>query len=102
MSDDRTKKSYEDVSDYAIAPDMLEVLFDKQTECALIWSTSDGWPVGVMHRYMWANERFWITCAKPRLRVPALRARMPATTSASSFCPLPETPHTPRISWAWR
>jgi hypothetical protein len=75
MADERTKKSYEDVSEYPIDPDLLEVLFDKQTECALCWSTTDGWPVGVMHRYVWHDGKFWITTMSHRKRVPALRKR---------------------------
>lgn len=37
------------------------------------WTNSAGWPVGVMHRYVWHHEKFWITCKGQRKRVPALR-----------------------------
>lgn len=89
MTDDRTKKSYEDVSEYAIAPELLEVLFDKQTECALCWSTSDGWPVGVMHRYVWHDGKFWITTMGHRKRVPALRKRSKSCVIVSGENVLP-------------
>ena len=72
---DRAKKSYEDVSVYPIDGPLREVLFDKQTECALCWTTTDGWPVGVMHRYVWRDGTFWLTTMSQRKRVPALRKR---------------------------
>ncbi len=76
MTDEsRTKKSYEDVSVYPIDEPLREVLFARQSECALCWTTSDGWPVGVMHRYVWRDGRFWITTMAHRKRVPALRRR---------------------------
>lgn len=75
MDDRRTKKSYEDVSQYPIDEELRERLFAKQSECALCWSTSDGWPVGVMHRYVWRDGTFWLTTMSHRKRVPALRKR---------------------------
>ena len=69
----------------SIAPELLEVLFDKQTECALCWSTADGWPVGVMHRYVWRDGKFWITTMGHRKRVPALRKRNKVSTPASKL-----------------
>jgi hypothetical protein len=89
MSDDRTKKSYEDVSEYAIASELLEVLFEKQTECALCWTTNDGWPVGVMHRYVWRDGKFWITTMGHRKRVPALRKRAKSCVIVSGENVLP-------------
>lgn len=75
MAEDRTKKSYEDVSVYPIDEPLREVLFAAQTECSLSWTTTDGWPVGVMHRYVWHDGKFWITTMAHRKRVPALRKR---------------------------
>lgn len=69
------KKSYEDVSVYPIDDPLREVLFATQSECALCWSTTDGWPVGVMHRYVWHDGKFWLTTMSHRKRVPALRKR---------------------------
>ena len=48
------------------------------------WTTRDGWPVGVMHRFVWHEERFWITCAVERKRVAALRARPQSSVVVSS------------------
>ena len=36
---------------------------------------SDGWPVGVTHRYIWARGRIWVTTSSQRHRVTALRGR---------------------------
>lgn len=85
MADEPLKlNNYLDVSKVGIDLDKRDRLFEAQTEATVMWSTKDGWPVGVMHRYMWANDRFWITCAKHRLRVPALRARPKSCISISS------------------
>ncbi len=71
----RNKESYDDVSVYPVGDDLRARLFDVQTECAVVWSTTDGWPVGVMHRYVWHDDRFWVTTMAHRKRVPALRKR---------------------------
>jgi len=68
-------EDYEDVSVYGIDQTRRETLLARQHECAVVWSTRDGWPVGVMHIYVWHEGRFWVTCTGERKRVPALRAR---------------------------
>lgn len=85
MADDMLKlDNYRDVSRVGIDDAKRDELFEAQTEGTVMWSTSDGWPVGVMHRYVWARDRFWITCASQRLRVPALRKRPKSCISISS------------------
>jgi hypothetical protein len=64
---------YEDVSQYPVSDEVRDEMFTLQTECAVVWSTKDGWPVGVMHRFVWSDEAIWVTCATHRKRVPALR-----------------------------
>lgn len=68
-------EDYDDVSVYAIEPERREAMLARQLECAVVWSTRDGWPVGVMHLYVWHEGRFWVTCTAARKRVAALRAR---------------------------
>jgi len=46
------KASLEEVSNYPVDPEKMEQLFALQTQCAICWSTSDGWPIGVMHRFV--------------------------------------------------
>ena len=52
------KASFEEVSSYPVGPEKMEQLFALQTECAICWSTSDGWPIGVIHRYVWKDGLF--------------------------------------------
>jgi len=68
-------EDFEDVSIYTIDAARREALLARGQECAIVWSTQDAWPIGVMHLYLWHNDRFWVTCTQQRKRVPALRAR---------------------------
>lgn len=68
-------EDFEDVSLYTIDEAAREALLARHRECAVVWSTRDGWPVGVMHLYLWRDDRFWVTCTARRKRVAALRAR---------------------------
>jgi hypothetical protein len=90
MSEARQAKvNYDDVSGYPLDPDKIERLFQLQSECAVLWSTSEGWPVGVMHRFVYQDGKFWVTCASQRKRVPALRKRdMSAVIVSSEGTPL--------------
>lgn len=72
--DDRLE-DFEDVSRYPIDEADRDALLEAHRECAVVWSTRDGWPVGVMHLYLWHEGRFWVTCTARRKRVAALRAR---------------------------
>ncbi len=67
--------SLEEVSQYPLDDEQRERLFALQRVCAVCWSTSDGWPVGVTHRYIWARGRIWVTTSGQRQRVKALRKR---------------------------
>ncbi len=73
MSDAKT--NYDDVSIYPLDREKIERLCQLQSECAVLWSTKDGWPMGVMHRFVYLHGRFWVTCAEQRKRVPALKKR---------------------------
>ena len=46
------KASLEEVSNDPVDPEKMEQLFALQTQCAICGSTSDGWPIGVMHRFV--------------------------------------------------
>jgi ribosomal protein L24E len=48
-------------------------LLSKARECVFNWSTKDGWPVGVVHAFVWRDGRTWITCGRHRHRIAALR-----------------------------
>ena len=66
-------QDHETVSGYPLDDEQLESLLTNAGECALNWSTRDGWPVGVIHAFLWKDGRFWITCAVHRHRVAAIR-----------------------------
>jgi len=78
------KASFEEVSNYPIDPEKMKELFALQTECAICWSTSDGWPIGVIHRFVWRDEKIWATCSGQRKRVPALRRNPKSCVIVSS------------------
>ena len=64
---------HETVSIYPYTDEQIDKICSLSGECVLMWSTKDGWPVGVMHAYVWHDGKFWITCAGHRHRVSALR-----------------------------
>ena len=80
----KPKSNYVDVSDVGVDNAKRELLYAAQTECCLLWTTSDGWPVGVMHRFVWHDERFWLTLTAERKRAIALRARPKSAIVVSS------------------
>ncbi len=67
--------SLEEVSEYILDESDRERLFELQRVCSVCWTTADGWPVGVTHRYLWARDRIWVTTSAQRHRVIALRKR---------------------------
>jgi len=82
-----TKKleDYDDISVYGIDASRREALLARYHECSVVWTTSDGWPVGVMHIYVWHEGRFWVTCTRaflgdvhPRTQTRRGPARPPA------------------------
>ncbi len=64
---------HEIVSIYPFSDAEVEQLMSQSRECVLMWSTSDGWPVGVVHAYVWHEGKIWITFAAHRHRAAAIR-----------------------------
>lgn len=64
---------HEVVSIYPFNDSEREELLTKARECTFNWSTKDGWPVGVIHAFVWRNGSGWITCGAHRHRVAAIR-----------------------------
>jgi hypothetical protein len=58
-------------------------------ECALNWTTRDGWPVGVMHVFVWHEGRVWLNFMSHRHRAAAIRRdpRVCVIVSSSSAPP---------------
>jgi general stress protein 26 len=65
----------EEVSQYGLEESDRERLFALQRVCSVCWTTTDGWPIGVTHRYIWSDGRIWVTTSAQRHRVTALRRR---------------------------
>ena len=67
------EENYEDLAAYDLDADVEEELLDAHNECTFIWSNREGWPVGVIMSYVWAEGRFWLTASDHRARVSAVR-----------------------------
>jgi hypothetical protein len=66
---------YEDLTGMQLSEEELDELVSGGGECVFNWTNSQGYPVGVVVAYIYADGKFWTTCADRRKRVPALRAR---------------------------
>ena len=68
-----SSENHEQVSIYPFSDEKREELLTNVGECVFNWSTKDGWPVGVIHAFVWRDGRGWITCGVHRHRVSAIR-----------------------------
>ena len=75
---------YEKVDVYPLDPAVQEQLLREQNECVFCWGTRDHWPVGMVMSYVWRRDRFWLTAAKQRARVAALKRDDRVSLSVSS------------------
>ncbi len=64
---------HEIVSIYPFTNDEIDRLMNRSNECVLMWSTKDGWPVGVIHAFVWHQGKIWLTFAAHRHRTAAIR-----------------------------
>jgi hypothetical protein len=46
-------QDHEIVSIYPFTDAEIDALITAALECVLMWSTRDGWPVGVIHAFVW-------------------------------------------------
>lgn len=78
---------HEMVSIYPFSASEHEQLLTHANECVLMWSTRDGWPVGVIHAFVWRDGKMWITFAAHRHRTAAIRRdnRVSACVSSASY-----------------
>jgi len=65
--------NYEQVSIYGLDDAAREKLLSEHNECTFMWSTRDGWPIGVIMSYLWKDGRFWLTAGAHRHRISAVR-----------------------------
>ncbi len=78
---------HEVVSIYPFSDEEIDQLMDHSLECVLMWSTSDGWPVGVIHAFVWHEGKIWLTFASHRHRAVAIRRdnRVSVSVSATGY-----------------
>lgn len=65
--------NWENVRCYTLDDEAEQALYDAQIECTLIWSSKDGWPMGVIVNYIQREGRFWLTASEERPRVRQIR-----------------------------
>lgn len=80
---------HEIVSIYPFTEEQVDALMDNAVEAVLMWSTKDGWPVGVTHAYVWHDGKIWITFATHRHRAAAIRRDERVSVAVSSATNLP-------------
>ena len=80
---------HEIVSIYPFSDDEVDQLMNQSNECVLMWATKDGWPVGVIHAYVWHEGKVWITFAAHRHRTAAIRRdnRVSVCVSSAGYPP---------------
>ena len=57
---------HEIVSIYRHSDEQIDELMTKAPECVMMWGTKDGWPVGVVHSFVWHDGKVWLTFAAHR------------------------------------
>lgn len=80
---------HEIVSIYPFSEEEVDQLANNALECVLMWATKDGWPVGVIHSFVWHDGKLWITFASHRHRAAAIRRsnRVSVNVSSASYPP---------------
>lgn len=78
---------HEVVSIYPFTEEQVNALMENAVEAVLMWSTKDGWPVGVTHAFVWRDEKLWLTFASHRHRAAAIRRdnRVSVNVSSASY-----------------
>jgi hypothetical protein len=81
-----TAHDHEIVSIYGFSEEQISSLMTHTSECTLMWGTRDGWPVGVIHAFVWHEGKVWLTFSTHRHRAEAIRRdnRVSVTVSSTS------------------
>jgi len=77
-------EDHEIVSIYPFTDEEVDALMNAAGECVLMWSTKDGWPVGVTHAFVWHDGKIWMTFASHRHRAVAIRRDNRVSVNVSS------------------
>ncbi|MFN3232030.1 MAG: pyridoxamine 5'-phosphate oxidase family protein [Alphaproteobacteria bacterium] len=86
------KFTYDDVSGYTLDEADERKLIKAQNECTFMWSTKDGWPVGVIMSYIFKDGCFWLSVSSLRVRVKAVAREPRVSISITSKGSGIETP----------
>lgn len=86
---------HEMVSIYPFSDQEIDDLMNNAVECVLMWGTSDGWPVGVTHAFVWHEGKIWLTFAAHRHRSKAIKRDNRVSVNVSSHA-YPESATTVR------
>lgn len=78
---------HEVVSIYPFNEAEVDALMGNAIEAVLMWTTRDGWPVGVTHAFVWRDGKIWLTFASHRHRAAAIRRdnRVSVNVSSASY-----------------
>lgn len=76
--------NYDDVSRYTLEDPDIRALIEAQSECTFMWSTKEGWPVGVIMSYVFRDDCFWLSVSSLRVRVQAVQRDPRASISITS------------------
>jgi hypothetical protein len=60
-------------SGFPFSQEQIDSLMSTAFECALNWTTKDGWAVGVMHVFTWHEGKVWLNFMSHRHRAEAIR-----------------------------
>jgi hypothetical protein len=75
---------HEIVSIYPFSDSEVDQLMHGSNECVLMWTTKDGWPVGVTHAFVWHDGKIWLTFASHRHRAAAIQRDNRVAVNVSS------------------
>jgi hypothetical protein len=78
---------HEVVSIYPFTEEEVDAMMQNAVEAVLMWTTKDGWPVGVTHAFVWRDDKLWLTFANHRHRAAAIRRdnRVSVNVSSASY-----------------
>ena len=77
-------REHETVSIYPFTDDEVDQLMTNAAEAVLMWSTRDGWPVGVTHAFVWKEGKIWLSFAAHRHRTAAIKRDRRVSVNVSS------------------
>jgi nitroimidazol reductase NimA-like FMN-containing flavoprotein (pyridoxamine 5'-phosphate oxidase superfamily) len=75
---------HEVVSIYPFTDEEVDAMMNNAAEAVLMWSTKDGWPVGVTHAFVWRDGKIWLTFASHRHRTKAIQRDNRVSVAVSS------------------